>query len=116
MRGAKRERPDRAAGGRGADPGDAVEGAILHQIGRRLPFLRVPIELDVGHRRRGRNVLEMARMLGQEQLQPHVAIGDHPAIAVMRMAHRLLDALGDGLVAQLGLQHLLFVVASGNNP
>ena len=49
-------------------------------------------------------------MLGEEQLEPHVAIGDHPAVAVMGMPHRLLDAFGDGLVAQFGLQHLLFVV------
>ena len=31
MRRAKRERADRAAGGSGADAGDAVKGAILHQ-------------------------------------------------------------------------------------
>ena len=49
-------------------------------------------------------------MLGKEQLQAHVAIGDHPAIAVMGMADRLLDPLADGLVAHLGLQHLLLVV------
>ena len=93
MRGPERKRPDRAAGRRRADADDAVKGAILHQISRRLPFLRVPIELDVGHRRRRRNVLEVARVLGEEQLQPHVAIGDHAAITVMRVAHRLLDPL-----------------------
>ena len=49
-------------------------------------------------------------MLRQEQLQPHVAVGDHAPVAVMRMPRRLLDALGDGLVAQLRLQHLLLVV------
>ncbi len=49
-------------------------------------------------------------MFCQEQLKPHVAIGDHAPIAVMGMAHRLLDAFGDGLVAQLGLQDLVLVV------
>ena len=49
-------------------------------------------------------------MLGEEQLEPHIAIGDYPAIAVMGVAHRLLDALGDGLVAHLRLQHLILVV------
>ena len=49
-------------------------------------------------------------MLGEEQLQPHVAIGDHPPVAVMRVARGLLDALGDSLIAQLRLQHLILVV------
>ena len=52
----------------------------------------------------------MAGMLGEEQLEPHIAIGDHPAVAVMGVTYRLLDAFGDGLVAQFGFQHLLFVV------
>jgi hypothetical protein len=83
--------------------GYAVKGAIFHEIDRRLPFLRVPIELDVGHRRGGGDVREMARMLGEKQLQAHVAIGDHPPITVMSMARRLLHPLRDGLIAELGL-------------
>ena len=105
----ERQGPDRAANHSRANTNDAVKGAILHQVSRRLPFLRVPIELDVDRSCR-RQVFHMTRMLREEELEPHVAIRHDAAVEVMRVPHRLLNSLGDDLVAKLRLQHLLFVV------